>query len=405
MTATIEGREARSLPGGLLVVFPNPQTMLIGSETPLKKMLGKRLQSGETKTKFEAMYPANDAAVAADLEPLAESLPQLTARIPMAGIIQSLRQVRVSIDLTGSQKSLTHIELTMENAGSAQQLAAFATGLYQMQKAEVLAVASADNSPISAEASEALGAMLDSTVIKADGVHVLVDTPRPENSAEFLKQLEPAFAEILKGIRSGREVATRSQKTNQLKQLGLAFHNYHDVYSGLPSFNKGRPGQGENKGLSWRVYILPFVGGAALYNKFHLDEAWDSEHNKTLIEQMPQIYATDGVEKPGHTVFHVLTGEKTPLGGEEPISFRDITDGLSNTIMVVQAGPDTAEVWTKPTGLKFDPANPKKVLGQIGEQFLVLLCDGSVRVIRRDIDEETLSRLIQHADGDPIGDF
>lgn len=400
----IEGRATNSF-RGMFVAFPNPQTMLVGSETSLKAMLGKRTQSGETKAQFEKLYPANDIALAANMEPLQEHLQKMTVGIPMAGLVQNLKQVHLTIDFSSPGESLNHADLVMGDEQSAQQLAAMATGLYQMQKAQVMAFASAENSPVSAELSDILATMMDSTVIKADGLNVVVDTPKPENAGEFLKQLEPAFAELLKGVRAGREVANRSQKLNQLKQLALSLHNYYDVYNGLPSFNTGRSDGGTNKGLSWRVHVLPYLDESALYSEFHLDEPWDSEHNKTLIERMPHIFACEGVDKPGYTAYHVFTGSETPMGGEKPLAFRDITDGLSNTIMVVQAGPDTADVWTKPSGLEFDAEDPKKSLGKIGEQFMVVLCDGSARFISRNIDNETLSNLIQHADGNPIGDF
>ena len=45
--------------------------------------------------------------------------------------------------------------------------------------------------------------------------------------------------------------------------------------------------------LTWRVAILPDLGQKALYDKFHLDEPWDSEHNLTLLDQMPDVYAPD----------------------------------------------------------------------------------------------------------------
>ena len=54
--------------------------------------------------------------------------------------------------------------------------------------------------------------------------------------------------------------------------------------------------------------------------------------------------------------------------------------------------PETAEIWTKPGGLEFNADDPKKVLGTLGEQFLVLMCDGAVRFLNSDIDDETLTQ-------------
>ena len=153
------------------------------------------------------------------------------------------------------------------------------------------------------------------------------------------------------------------------------------------------------------MHLLPYYGESVLYQEFHLDEPWDSDHNRTLIERMPKIYECEGVEKPGHTSYHVFTGEGTPFGNEEPLGISSITDGTSNTIMVVQAGPDKADIWTKPSGIKFNPEASKAALGKLAETFLVLLCDGSVKDISSEIDDSTLNRLIQHADGEVVGDF
>ena len=101
----------------------------------------------------------------------------------------------------------------------------------------------------------------------------------------------------------------------------------------------------------------------------------------------------------------MFTGEETPLGGEEPVEFANITDGTSNTILVVEAGPDKADIWTKPSGIEFNPEDPKAALGKLAETFRILFFDGSVREISGEIDDATLNRLIQHADGEVVGDF
>ena len=42
--------------------------------------------------------------------------------------------------------------------------------------------------------------------------------------------------------------------------------------------------------MSWRVAILPYIDQHGLYKQFHLDEPWDSEHNKPLMAKMPAVY-------------------------------------------------------------------------------------------------------------------
>jgi hypothetical protein len=117
---------------------------------------------------------------------------------------------------------------------------------------------------------------------------------------------------------------------------------------------------------------------------------------------MPDVFKVEGVDKSGDTSVHVFTGDNTAIGTDEGVGIRDITDGTSNTFLAVVAGPETAEAWTKPGGLEFNSDSPKKPLGTLGEQFLVLMSDGYVRFLNSDIDDETLRNLIQRNDGNVV---
>src|SRR6185295_2767398 len=83
---------------------------------------------------------------------------------------------------------------------------------------------------------------------------------------------------------------------NNLKIIGLAMHNYHDTNQRFPAAaiydKQGKPL------LSWRVAILPYLNQKQLYESFHLDEPWDSEHNRKLIPRMPAEYAAAGAMPP-----------------------------------------------------------------------------------------------------------
>ena len=403
--ATIEGREAYALPDEMFLIFVDPRTMLLGPENTLKAMLSPRGTSGEKKADFEELYPANDIAAVVDLEPIEELVQQISQQLPMAQLVQSVVGLAATIDATGTSESHVNLTVEMSDAASAQQLNAIAMGGFQMAKVQALGQLSGDNSPVSEELVVVLTEMLDSVTIEAVKESVELDIPKLKDPAQFFKDVTPAFKELVKGIAESQKAEARRLKTMPLREIGLAFHNYHDTFNGFPSYCTAKSDGGENKGLSWRVHLLPYYGESALYQEFHLDEPWDSNHNKTLIERMPKIYECEGVEKPGHTSYHVFTGEGTPFGNEEPLGISSITDGTSNTIMAVQAGPDKADIWTKPSGIKFNPEAPKAALGKLAETFLVLLCDGSVRDISSEIDDSTLNRLIQHADGEVVGDF
>ncbi len=98
-----------------------------------------------------------------------------------------------------------------------------------------------------------------------------------------------------------------------------------------------------NPQLSWRVHILPYIGEEELYKQFHLDEPWDSEHNKSLVEKMPAVYACEGVDIPkGHTVYQKPDGPQTPRDSE-----RSGGAGLgTGMILLLEVDADKAVVWT-----------------------------------------------------------
>jgi len=201
---------------------------------------------------------------------------------------------------------------------------------------------------------------------------------------------------------AAREAAQRTHSINNLKQIALAMHNYHDVHKTLPpayrAENSGRPL------LSWRVLILPYINQRALYEEFHLDEPWDSEHNKKLIERMPAVYRSPGSKAaPGMTNDLTVRGADTVFPGKDGVRFRQITDGMSNTILVVEASDEKAVVWTKPDDFEYKEAEPLAgLVDRWSAGFLAAFCDGSVRSIAQSVDKETLTRLILRNDGKPV---
>ncbi len=161
------------------------------------------------------------------------------------------------------------------------------------------------------------------------------------------------------------------RESNNLKQIGLAMHNYHDATGSFPPPDRGT-GPKAKRGLSWRVHILPYIEQDALYREFKLDEPWDSEHNKKLIEQDAQDLREParGRAPPGQTYYKVFTGKDAHLLPRlEDEDRLTITDGTSNTIMIVEGGEPV--IWTKPDDISFDGKIDPKTLplpGQTGVQ-------------------------------------
>ena len=187
---------------------------------------------------------------------------------------------------------------------------------------------------------------------------------------------------------------------NNLKYIGLAMHNYHEKYKSFPAAystdNDGRPL------LSWRVHILPFLDAQALYEEFHLDEPWDSPHNHTLIEKMPDVFESPGSKhtRDGLTNYLTVRGEKTVFPGSKGISFKDITDGTSNTLMTVEVVDEKAVIWTRPQDMKLDVIAPlNDLVGLRKDRFLAGSADGAVTKVPAGIDRDQLRLWFTRDDG------
>lgn len=210
---------------------------------------------------------------------------------------------------------------------------------------------------------------------------------------------------LLPAVQQVREAARRADSTNNLRQLSLAILNYESAYNRLPSQAITSP-TGEPL-LSWRVAVLPFLeGGAELYQEFHLDEPWDSEHNLKLMDRMPGVFRNAKVDLGNQTVYLSVNGKGTVFEAGKRIRLSDILDGTSNTIGIVEADPANAVPWTKPEDWTYQPGQEKTGLGGIRPNgFLAAFLDGSTRMISNSIDSDTLRKLYLINDGEVIGDI
>jgi hypothetical protein len=194
--------------------------------------------------------------------------------------------------------------------------------------------------------------------------------------------------------------ASEARAANQLKQLALAMHMYHDGHKQFPL--PATVSADKKPLLSWRVQILPYLGQKALYDQFKLDEPWDSPHNRALVEKMPEVYRQPGSKKGNGWTHYVLpVGSAAGFSMEKPTRFQEIRDGTSNTLMILEADDAHAVIWTKPEDWSFDPKDPFKGLGRNAEGgFRVVFFDGSVRMLPATIKPKTLGELITPSGGE-----
>jgi hypothetical protein len=196
-----------------------------------------------------------------------------------------------------------------------------------------------------------------------------------------LENIVPALAKLAKEA----QPSDKRISFNNLKQIGIACHNYADTFGGrLPANIRDKNGKAL---LSWRVAILPYIEQNQLYQQFKLDEPWDSENNKKLIPLMPKIYLSPLQDSKlnDRTTYLAPLGKglawDDPKGAQLPMAF---PDGTSNTILLVESDDDHAVVWTKPDDIVIDPKNPTKgLIGHFKGSFAVLMCDGYVRLVAK----------------------
>lgn len=193
------------------------------------------------------------------------------------------------------------------------------------------------------------------------------------------------------------------ESENNLKQIGIALHNYHDAYGFLPN-NFGLAGQAGKPAASWRVHLLPYLEEEALYKQYNFDEAWDSETNKKLIEKMPKIYAPIRVKtkEKGLTFYRGFDGPDTTFEADKKIRIRDFLDGTSNTIGVFEAGEPVT--WTKPEDIKFDAKKGLPELGGLFDgDFHVVLMDGSVaKATGKKVNADQFKLMVTRSDGQVV---
>lgn len=207
---------------------------------------------------------------------------------------------------------------------------------------------------------------------------------------------------IAPAVRASRLAAERMQQANNLKQVMLALHIYHDTHGHFPPAIVIDKESGVAR--SWRVEILPYIEQEALYNEYRKNEPWDSEANKKVLAKIPAIYRHPS-QPAGSVNTSIFAAYGNGLMFEKKsgvsIGFRDITDGSSNTIAIVEAKRDIP--WTKPEEIEFDTtAAQLPDLGFVPEGWHAGFGDGSVRFIAKSIDRSLLYKLLTRAGGEVV---
>lgn len=233
---------------------------------------------------------------------------------------------------------------------------------------------------------------------------------------------------LLPAVQQAREAARRTKSKNNLKQLGLAMHNYHDVYNHFPVGTEPNPALQPEERLSWAWSILPFIEFANLYQNMDKTAAWNAPENRAGVDASLSVFqnpSQTGLRRnpssgdyigiagvgPDAATLSKADPKAGIFGYDRKVSFRDMLDGTSNTLMIGDSstpnlsafagGPESIRGFSQSPYLN----GPDGIGSPHAGIVHFLMADGSVRAIPVEVDEKILEALATIAGGEVVGDF
>ncbi|QEG32798.1 DUF1559 family PulG-like putative transporter [Bythopirellula goksoeyrii] len=404
--------------------FPSETVLLATPEVTLQKFLTGKFKPAESSLHEHLMAAASDDVyLAIDVVPLRPLINGLLMQNPTPPKFEYLNVAPDLVKTIELRMNLSHPgtnELVIEsnNEQDAQELLGLVDksfDLVRSQATEEITRLKQNSDPVQQAMGRYQERMMNdmSTALapQREGTRLVIFRQSGEHGQMGMLTMTAVsgvlVALLLPAVQAAREAARRNTSMNNMKMINLALHNYADQneisFPAQANFDDN-----DKPLLSWRVHILPFLEQNELYKQFHLDEPWDSEHNKALIAKMPAVFAEPSssfAQTEGRTNYLGVQGDGMFFdGSKEGKRFMDLRDGTAATIMMVQVNDESAVPWTKPEDWEFDEKKPLKGLipPLHAGVFLASFADAHVKSISKDIDPGVFKKLLTVDGGEVV---
>jgi hypothetical protein len=206
---------------------------------------------------------------------------------------------------------------------------------------------------------------------------------------------------------------------NNLHLIGLALHNYHDVFGSFPPARVAD--EAGRAVLTWRTLILPYFDHIHIYRQYDVAQPWDAPPNLSLASVRINEFACPSQQAalPGAAHYVAIVGERAAWRADGTIRLEDFRDRPGNTILLIEVSwPDLH--WPEPRDLDFD-AMSFRINDPAGNSpgsahetkpswpwqtpvpyVNVLLADGSVKHLPASTAPETLKALLTIDGGEDV---
>ncbi len=429
------------LNNGLAATFPGDGWMVFANEDVLKRMIDAKQPNQAMIAKLTALGLDNEAIAYGDMAAMRKAVDPLRPMMEQqAGpgaeaantAMDNIDTFQLVVDLDGDK--MVQIETTSADAAAAKQVSAMASQYKdQAMPAAEIFLWLFDGENEDKPATSMAQSVVDSIEIKSTGKNGSYVLNKPADFDKWPEKMQPI-------IETMQAAARRSMRSNNMKQILLAFLNYHDTYGRFPAnatYTK------DGKALSsWRVALLPYVEQSYLHDGFDFSQPWNKGTNARLASYPVQVYGDGsdvddmnmkldlqetkpfdgrGPEKPVPAVavppvdgdtpkdafktrYQVFVGPGSVFDTTRGNTIAGVTDGTSNTIMMVETGPEKAVPWSQPADIPFE--KDTDLMKAIGEPtdgvYIVGYVDGRVEQLTAEELKDQLRAMVTRNGGEII---